>query len=648
MHKTASNLPLRARAFITIVVAAGVLVLGRSIYDVIQRPLLTDWLSLAGLTLLTGSFSIKVPSISARFSVSEAFVLAAVVLFGPAVATVIVVLDSLVVTSWIRKGHRSSVRALFNMSAGACGIWVSAHVFEQLRPVSIVGPPIEQLAVPVLVLALSYFAVNSSLVALAVSYESGRPAMTIWRQNFAWLSLNNLGGASVAILLVTYTRNIDLTALSVIVPLLVIIYLTFRTSLDRLDDAHRHVAQVNDLYLSTIETLAMAVDAKDQITHGHIRRVQVYAVELAKRLGVTESQQIRAIEAAALLHDVGKLAIPEHILNKPGTLTTSEFAVIKRHADIGADLLSSIRFPYPVVPIVRHHHERWDGTGYPSGISETDIPLGARILSVVDCFDALNSDRPYRTKLSIEEAFEILRQRRGTMYDPWVVDSFIAAFPEIAELANSAGQQARTLLVTRQDARGRWLGIEDGIPAAAVHPNALTLARDEVECASSIENAFEIVERHAKRLAQAEGCAFFRYFLGDNSLVCIHASGGHFRSLRGYVVHPGERVTGWVWANKTTISNANAALELGDVPGMPPGKSQSALSTPVGTDSGSELVGVLTAYASRPNVFESDHVYVFERLAAILGEYISRAARVPEAANTEATALRRLTSGPTM
>jgi putative nucleotidyltransferase with HDIG domain len=621
MPKTALHLPLRARAFITIVVAAGVLVLGESVNEVAQRPLLTDWLSLAGLTLLTGSFSIKLPSIRARFSVSEAFVIAAVILFGPAVATVIVALDSLVVTSWIRKGQRSSIRALFNMSAGACGIWLSAHLFEWLRPTDITGPPFEQLAIPVLALALAYFLINSSLVALAISYEAGRPALEIWRQNFAWLSLNNLAGASVAVLLVTYTQNIDLSALSIIVPLLVIIYLTFRTSLDRLEDAHRHVAQVNELYLSTIETLAMAVDAKDQITHGHIRRVQVYAVELAKRLGVSEPQQINAIKAAALLHDVGKLAIPEHILNKPGTLTSSEFSVIKRHADIGADLLSSIRFPYPVVPIVRHHHENWDGKGYPSGISETDIPIGARILSVVDCFDALNSDRPYRP--SIEEAFEILRQRRGSMYDPWVVDTFIAVYPEIRELADLAGQQARTLLVTRQDARGHWLHHKRGSQPPTVHQSALSAARTEVENASSMASAFQIVERYVRTLTQAEGCAFFRYSAADDLLRCAHTSGGTFRKLEGYAVHPGERVTGWVWANKRTISNANAALELSVVAGVLPGEAQSAVSTPISANSATELVGVLTGYASRAGVFESSDVQAFERLAEILGDYLA-------------------------
>ena len=149
-----------------------------------------------------------------------------------------------------------------------------------------------------------------------------------------------------------------------------------------------------------------------------------------------------------LLHDMGKLAIPEHILNKPGKLTPAEFDKMKRHADIGADLLTSVRFPYPVVPIVRHHHENWDGTGYPTGISGTDIPLGARILSVVDCFDALTSDRPYRPRLSAEDAFAIVRERRSNMYDPLVVDTFIRTYAEIAPLAMSAGQEARSLVET--------------------------------------------------------------------------------------------------------------------------------------------------------------------------------------------------------
>src|SRR2546426_4519323 len=166
----------------------------------------------------------------------------------------------------------------------------------------------------------------------------------------------------------------------------------------------------------------MAIDAKDQITHGHIRRVQAYAVGLARSIGVADEKLIKAIEAAALLHDMGKLAVPEYILNKPGKLTDTEFEKMKLHASVGADILSSIEFPYPVVPIVRHHHENWDGSGYPDGLKATDIPLGARILAVVDCFDALTSDRPYRNRMDEETALGILRERRATMYDPVVVD----------------------------------------------------------------------------------------------------------------------------------------------------------------------------------------------------------------------------------
>src|SRR5262249_5572813 len=163
-------------------------------------------------------------------------------------------------------------------------------------------------------------------------------------------------------------------------------------------------------------------EAKDGVTSDHIHRVQAYAMGLAKALGLTDEPTLKAIEAAALLHDTGKLAIPEHILNKPGKLTAHEFDTMKMHVDIGAGLLSSIDFPYPVVPIVRAHHENWNGTGYPRGLKGEEIPIGARILSVVDCFDALTSDRPYRPALDDEAAITIILQNRGKMYDPLVVD----------------------------------------------------------------------------------------------------------------------------------------------------------------------------------------------------------------------------------
>jgi len=623
MQHRATRLSLGARVYITVIVVAGTLAVAASVYDLTVAPPSRQWLVLAGLAFLTGSFSIKLPSISARISVSEAFVFAAVLLFGPSAATIIVTLDAIILSSWASSRRHSKVRAAFNICAAATAIWVAAHLFRLLLPQTPSSPQLEEIILPVIVLSATYFAVNSFFIAIAISYEKSSSPIEIWKQNFAWVGLNYVGGASVAMLLVTYRQSIDMTAVSVILPILAITYLTIRTTFSRLGDANRHVAQVNDLYLSTIETLAMAVDAKDQITHGHIRRVQVYAVELAKRLGVTESSQLKAIEAAALLHDMGKLAIPEHILNKPGKLTPAEFETMKRHADIGADLLSSIRFPYPVVPIVRHHHEQWNGQGYPNGISGTDIPLGARILSVVDCFDALNSDRPYRPRLSVSEAFAILQERRGTMYDPMVVDQFLSAYHEMVDVANEAGEQARTLLVSHATGNSGSSALEE-IRAAAADGAVLAATRQNLLEARNLKEAMNGLGQAVRQLTPSSACAFFRYSPESDDLFCEYVSDEKFNAVLGLRVRPGERVTGWVAANRQTISNSDATLDLGQAALVVEPRPRSAVSTPVLGPPG-DFQGVLTAYSPVADVFTHRHVYAFEQLANTFGEHLSKA-----------------------
>jgi len=614
------------------VILAGSSIALLSVRNVYVREAWSDWAVLAALTLLTGSFTVKIPGLLARISVSDAFVFASVLLFGPYVATVITAIDSLVATFWMRPQTRSLLRSLFNLASVALSIFAASHAFFWLAGVTPGNTlPLSQLVGPLFVLAALYFLINSWLVAFALSFEKNVSVVSIWWDNFPWLSLNYFGGVSVAALLVSHTKSVDLSTIGIILPLLIITYLTYRSSLARLADAQRHITQVNDLYISTIETLAMAVDAKDQITHGHIRRVQVYAVEMAKRLGVENEQQLRAIEAAALLHDMGKLAIPEHILNKPGKLTTAEFETMKRHADIGADLLSSIRFPYPVVPIVRHHHECWNGAGYPAGISGTDIPLGARILGVVDCFDALNSDRPYRPRLEPHEAFEILRGRRGTMYDPLVVDTFIGAYEEIAPLADAAGQQARTLVSAREELGKRVpVGPLEEIRASAAESAALILARQHVAEAKGPADAMNIIAQYARQLTPSTVCAYYEYSAAEDELVCILASGGeNSKPLLGIGIRPGERVTGWVAANKRTISNSDAALDLGQATLLIQPEPRSTISTPVMFGEQNELHGVLTGYSPKEGVFSHRHVYAFEQLADTLGHYFSRTRQRP-------------------
>lgn len=622
MAKHFSELSRIGRWYLCAVIGAGALAIGRSIFVLVQQPADPDWVILAALVALSGSFSIKVPSVNARLSVSEAFVFAAVLLFGPSVGTIIVALDSLILTSWLKRSSRSALRAVFNMASGALAISLAAGLLGWLLPiVPAASAPLDQLLVPVLAFALAYFGINSWLIAMAVAIEQHRSPADIWRTNFLWLSLNYLGGASVALVLVSYTREINLTALGVIVPLLVVLYLTFRTSWGRIEDADRHVSQVNELYLSTIETLAMAVDAKDQITHGHIRRVQVFAVELAKRLGVTEEGQIQGIATAALLHDMGKLAIPEHILNKPGKLTDAEFDKMKRHADIGADLLSSVKFPYPVVPIVRHHHEHWDGSGYPAGISGTDIPLGARILSVVDCFDALTSDRPYRPRLTVSEAFEIIRNQRGITYDPLVVDTFIQSYPEIAPSAIQAGQEARSVIDVDVFSNAEGPAPLREIRSTASVSVVLETCSRQIAALSSAKDLVDTVAQSLRQVTPATVYALFVYDKTADILKCVSSSGDPQRLIEGLTITLGERVTGWVAANRRSSLNSDPSLDLAQIASFFTPVLHSTISTPL--VAGDTLVGVLTGYSIKKEAFDDSHHYAFEHVAAALGRRTS-------------------------
>jgi putative nucleotidyltransferase with HDIG domain len=617
-----TSTPINGRLYVAIVAAVGLLVAGQSLWTVAASAPGPEWFILAALTLFTGSFTVKVPAISARISVSETFIFTTVLLFGPAAGTITVVLDALVISFWLDPRSQRTSKVLFNIAASAIAIRMASEAFFHLsgaRPGLIGREDIAGLITPVFAFALLYFLINTGLVARALAFERRQPAIRLWVQNFPGVSVNYFVGSSVAMLIVAYTDEVDLTVLSIIVPLLLVSYYTFRASMGRLDDANRHVAQMNDLYMSTIEALAMAVDAKDQITHGHIRRVQVFALELAKRLGVSEERQLNAIATAALLHDMGKLAIPEHILNKPGKLTPAEFDKMKRHADIGADLLTSVRFPYPVVPIVRHHHENWDGTGYPTGISGTDIPLGARILSVVDCFDALTSDRPYRPRLSVEDAFAIVRERRANMYDPLVVDTFIRTYAEIAPLAISAGQEARSLVETATTPATSQAKAPSSL--AHIRTNAFEsaileqCARD-VSKAGSIATLVQISAQCLRQLTPATVYALFEYDAAADQLTCRHCVGDEQHLIDGLTIKLGERVTGWSAANLRASANSDASLDLAQIASFFAPPLRSTICTPL--VQGDRLVGVLSAYSSKANAFNESHQYAFEQVAGTL------------------------------
>lgn len=599
---TAAHESPLARIYIGVVILCGGCALCYAAIQVYLAPPDRTWLLLAALTLLSGLFTIRVPSISATISVSETFIFTSVLLFGPNATTVVVAFEAMLMSFW--RHRREARKVLFNATQPTLSIWLAANLFYLFlsEPLSTQPQNITSVIGPMLALAAAYFLLNSWLTATAVGLVSGIPIRRVWREHFAWLSLNYLVGASVALMIVQSVPTVGFTTLGIILPLLALSYFTMKSAMGRLDDANKHIAQVEKLYLSTVESLAMAVDAKDQVTHGHIRRVQQLAVGLATELGIKDVAVLRAIEAAALLHDMGKLAVPEYILNKPGKLTPSEFEKMKLHASVGAEILSSIDFPYPVVPIVRHHHENWDGGGYPDGISGAHIPIGARILAVVDCFDALTSDRPYRRRLPDDEAIDILLQRRGTMYDPLVVDRFVDTYSRIRPSEQPSSSETVYRVISQSTAEAESLTLNHSLP-------------DRVAGDSAFESktAFAMFEKYLAQLFPHTTCAIYAVDRNCEELNVISSTGPYKELLTGLKITIGDGVSGWVAANRRMALNSDPVLDFGHDRTR---FFKYCASFPI-TSRERNTLGVITVYSDAGPISESDCDKLHE--AAVVG-----------------------------
>jgi putative nucleotidyltransferase with HDIG domain len=402
-----------------------------SLFNLVRSPISLAWLIPAGLAIVSGLTVLRMQSVTASFSIGDTFSFAALFIYGPEAATVTVALDTLAISTQL-KGTPG--RVIFNTAAPSLAMWFAGTLVVRVAGLPL---PVQSGSVTSVFMAAGAavaisFVLGSAFVAAAVALHERHSIWRVWRQHFARLWTGPAAGGYVGALAALYTEQWGIAAFIAVLPIPFLLYHTLRSSLARVEDEFRHLREMKRMYHATVEAFATAVDAKDHVTAGHTRRVQAYCAALAREFGIADEPTLRALEAAALLHDVGKIGIPEHILNKPGKLTTEEFDVMKGHVAIGAEILSGIEFPFPVVPIVKSHHENWDGTGYPAGQRGEEIPLAARILTVVDCFDALTSDRPYRGAMSTAEAFGILQARRGTMYDPRVVDRFIALQPQLA------------------------------------------------------------------------------------------------------------------------------------------------------------------------------------------------------------------------
>src|SRR5579863_9922689 len=596
---------------------------------------LADWQSgdpirLAAFALAAAFGSmlkLRLPGLGSMVSVSALFVLIGIVNLSLPEALLVGALSVLVQCTWRTSARPKLVQTAFNVSVLSIAVFISGQVFDCshrhfLEPVSLA------------LLALSYFCVNTFPIAVIIGLTEARPIFKVWSEQ-RWLLPYYVAGASMAWLISTVPPGIQWEFPIICLPLVYLVHRSNRTQVVQMEQERTHMAAMNGLHVRTIEALALAIDAKDHTTHDHLQRVQLYAIEIGKDLGLSE-QELDALTAAAVLHDIGKLAVPESIISKPGKLTRSEFEKMKIHPVVGAEILERVEFPYPVVPIVRSHHEKWDGSGYPYGLRGEEIPIGARILSVVDCLDALASDRQYRRALPLDEAMAKVASEAGTAFDPRVVQALQARYQELEARAKSTQAPAQPPLsldmkITRGDAPAA--GFEAEPPAAlatAKHPVAQARAnRRKAEeqkpempvagiCSLQWEEALTVASLRIRRVISFDALALFAC---DEDFVRVQFVGGEDRAeLESLSVRQGEGLVGWVAEVGKPILNGNPAVEPGyakkdGTPGL-----ASALALPL-VNAG-RVVGVVALYRREKDAFAADELVVLLELCPALAALI--------------------------
>jgi putative nucleotidyltransferase with HDIG domain len=385
--------------------------------------------------VLASRLKVELPEITGTISVNFLFILIGIAELSFSETLTLGCSAILVQCLATRRGWPKIEHVLFNISSAAIAI-AAAYFVDH-------GPLQSRLhansAFLLMLSAAVYFLFNTLPVATIIALTEKKEMRKIWTDCYFWSLPYYLAGGAIAALFGWVTLKVGWQPTLLALPAMFVIYRSYRLYLGKLANEKNHVAEMAALHMRTIEALALAIEAKDQTTHDHLERVRVYAVEMARRLNLAP-EEIEALRAAALLHDIGKLAVPEHIISKPGRLTPEEFEKMKIHPIVGAEILERVHFPYPVVPIVRSHHERWDGTGYPDGLKGEEIPIGARILSAVDCLDALATDRQYRKALPLDEAMRWVADQAGKAYDPKVVGLLKTSYKELEGIVRLQSQ----------------------------------------------------------------------------------------------------------------------------------------------------------------------------------------------------------------
>jgi len=639
------QLSFAAKVFISLVVIAG---LSTLIYGGIHQSSrnIAEFICYLGIAILASRLKVNLPGITGTLSVNFLFILIGVLELS---FTETVILGAVsMLAQCLYPDRPRALQVTFNVCAGCLSTALAYIVFHHHWTNVILGSRPIMLGVA----ATVYFIANAGSIATVIALTEQRRMSRILVDCYFWSFPYYLVGAGIAGIIAWLNETFNWETSLLVLPAIYLIFRSYRLYLGKLEDEKRHVEEMASLHLRTIEALALAIEAKDHTTHEHLQRVRVYAIEVAKEFGVS-GPELEALHAAALLHDIGKLAVPEHIISKPGRLSPEEFEKMKIHTLVGAEILERVRFPYPVVPIVRAHHEKWDGSGYPLGLKGAEIPIGARILSAVDYLDALASDRQYRRALPLKDVMRKLADESGKSFDPKIVDILQKRYQHLERLAISKSAEDPNAPLSTS------IKIERGLEPAAGFENAIAqdYAGRETTFLSSIAAArqeaqalFELSQDLGASLSLGETLSVFSvkltpmvpydaiaiYIQRENELVPEYVNGDNYRLFSSLRIPIGQGLSGWVAQNRKPIINGNPSVEPGYL--NDPSKFstlRSALAVPLEGVAG--VIGVLALYRSDRDAFTSDHLRILLAVSGKMALAIENALKYQQAENSATT-----------
>ncbi|MBS1809138.1 MAG: diguanylate cyclase [Acidobacteria bacterium] len=599
------------------------------------------WQSLCLLMMigLVGRLAFVMPSSSGVMAPTDALIFLAAFSLGTPVATIGAASNGFI-TAWFTARKRTE--CFYQAGTQAVATFLASTLFYKvinhnaltpLQNLTTKLPPLELFLTASVALIAVYFFSNSVLTALFQAWRQNHPTGQFWINHYLWSALHIFTTGFITTIVFILVHASSPLYLLALVPMMLASFAACRTYFTRVEAASTNLAEVNRLHFATVEALATAIDAKDQVTHEHVRRVQIYAEGLGRLFNLPELE-IEALRAGALLHDIGKLAVPDHILNKPGKLTPAEFEKMKIHTTIGARILERVGFPYPVVPIVRYHHERWDGKGYPEGLSGTNIPLTARILAVVDCFDAVREDRAYRCAFSREDACQLLLQQSGKHFDPEVVETFLlhlATFEDRIIAAGLSLEPAQSNLFLPENADANAVAANrvsdqpeylDQIAAAHHEMSSLYEIARTFSTSLNLEDTVSIFANKLKYVIPFETCAIYLYDEQKQLARAEHVTGKFADAFLGRQVMPGDGVTGWVLANRKMFCNAHPELDLASL-NLDADTFKTLAVAPL--LKGEHLIGLIALYSEKLMRYSTDHIRMLETISGLAADSIYNA-----------------------